>query len=109
MFQIYKISFFFCSSILSHFYSKTFADQLDLPADNWHLPENQLTPIIPETKEETQEKLVFKEREITSIPSRSSSKASSSTEFKKRKTVTNRQLRGATGKDQQTKSDLSES
>lgn len=64
------------------------------------MPENQFVPIIPEIKEETQVKLVFKEREITSLPSSSSSKASGSTEFKKRKIVSNRQLRGVTDKDE---------
>ena len=78
---------------------KTFGDQLDLPTDNWHLPENQPEPVITETKDDSHVKLVFKEREVTGLPGSSASKANETVTFKKRKTVSNRQLRGTREKD----------
>lgn len=84
-------------------YSKTFGEQLDLPADNWHLPENQPVSVIPEVKDESHIKLIFKEREVTGIASASSSKGSEPVLFKKRKTASNRQLRGSSDKDDQKK------
>jgi hypothetical protein len=91
------------------FFSKTFGDQLDLPADNWYLPENKPAPVIQEIKDDTHVKLVFKEREITGLPSSSSSKASEAAVFKKRKTASNRQLRGSSNKDEQKKRDIDDS
>jgi hypothetical protein len=96
-------------SFCAFFSSKTFGDQLDLPTDNWHLPENQPAPVIQEIKEDSHVKLVFKEREITAIPSSSSSKASETAVFKKRKPASNRQLRGSSNKDGQKKRDVDES
>ncbi|CAF0846294.1 unnamed protein product [Adineta ricciae] len=87
---------------------KTFGDQLDLPVDNWHLPENQPVPVIAETKDTSHVKLLFKEREITSLPSSSSSKANETVTFKKRKMTSNRQLRGASNKDPPTKKEVDE-
>jgi hypothetical protein len=87
------------------FFSKTFGEQLDLPTDNWHLPENQPAPIIQQIEDESHVKLVFKEREITGLPSSSSSKANETAVFKKRKTASNRQLRGSSNKDGQKKDD----
>ncbi|CAF2725404.1 unnamed protein product [Rotaria sp. Silwood2] len=80
---------------------KTFGAQLDLPADNWHLPENQPVPVITEIKDDSHIKLTFKEREITGISSNSSSKTSEPIVFKKRKTASNRQLRGSNAKHDQ--------
>ena len=85
-------------------FRKTFADQLDLPENNWHLPENQPAPVITETKEESQVKLLFKEKEVKSLtPSSSSSstggKSNETVTFKKRKSAPNRQLRGASSRD----------
>ncbi|CAF0758363.1 unnamed protein product [Rotaria sp. Silwood1] len=88
---------------------KTFGEQLDLPADNWHLPENQLVPVISETKDDYHVKLTFKEREITAIPSNSSSKTNEPIVFKKRKTASNRQLRGSNDKGDHKKGSRDES
>ncbi|CAF3324061.1 unnamed protein product [Rotaria socialis] len=77
---------------------KTLSDQLDLPADNWHLPENQPAPVISEIKDESHVKLTFKEREIPGISSSLSSKTSEGVVFKKRKAASNRQLRGSASK-----------
>ncbi|CAF1558099.1 unnamed protein product [Adineta steineri] len=88
---------------------KTFGDQLDLPSDNWHLPENQPVAIIPEIKDDSHVKLVFKEREITGLPSSSSVKSNETAVFKKRKATSNRQLRGSNNNDRQKKSDVDES
>lgn len=107
--RLVPIIFCFLFISLGLFSSKTFGDQLDLPTDNWHLPENQIAPVIQETKEETHVKLVFKEREITALPPSSSSKANETTVFKKRKTASNRQLRGSSNKDSQKKDDVDES
>jgi hypothetical protein len=91
--------------LVSFFFSKTFGEQLELPADNWHLPENQPVPVIQQTEDDSHVKLVFKEREITGLPSSSSSKTSETAVFKKRKTASNRQLRGSSNKDGQKKDD----
>jgi len=108
--SIKTVRFNICfSSYFPFIFSKTFGDQLDLPADNWYLPENQLAPIIPEIKDDSHVKLVFKEREITGLPSSSSSKANETPVFKKRKTASNRQLRGSSNKDGQKKGDVDES
>ena len=88
---------FHCHLPLS--FSKTFAEQLDLPEDNWHLPENQPEPVISEVKDDSYVKLVFKEREITGLPSSASAKTSDAFAFKKRKPAANRQLRGSSNKD----------
>ncbi|UJR25035.1 hypothetical protein I4U23_006395 [Adineta vaga] len=88
---------------------KTFGDQLDLPSDNWHLPENQPVAIITETKDTSYVKLDFKEREITSLPSSSLSKANETITFKKRKVTSNRQLRGANDKSHSRKKETDES
>ncbi|CAF0931298.1 unnamed protein product [Rotaria sordida] len=88
---------------------KTFGEQLDLPADNWHLPENQPVPVISEIKDDSHIKLTFKEREITGIPSKSSSKTNEPIVFKKRKTTSNRQLRGSNTKGDQKRGPSDES
>ncbi len=93
--SVFLFFLFYC-----FFFSDTFADQLDLPDDNWYLPENQPVSIIPEIKDDSHVKLVFKEREITGLPSSSSSKASG---------TSNRQLRGSNNKDRQKKEDVDES
>jgi hypothetical protein len=100
---------FYFSSYFFFSFSKTFGDQLDLPADNWYLPENQIAPVIQEIKDDSHVKLVFKEREITGLPSSSSSKANETAVFKKRKIASNRQLRGSNNKDRQKKDDVDES
>ncbi len=92
------ISFVFIIS-LSFCFSKTIGEHLDLPTDNWYLPENQPEPIIQLKEDDSHVKLVFKEREITGIPSSSSSKTNETPVFKKRKTASNRQLRGSSTKD----------
>ncbi len=102
--SVFLFFLFYC-----FFFSDTFADQLDLPDDNWYLPENQPVSIIPEIKDDSHVKLVFKEREITGLPSSSSSKASGPVVFKKSKTTSNRQLRGSNNKDRPKKEDVDES
>ena len=86
-------------------FSKAIGDLLDLPADNWHLPENQPVPVIQETKDETHVKLDFKERVVPGI----ASKSNETVTFKKRKITGNRQLRGGSEKKDQVKPEPDES
>jgi hypothetical protein len=107
-----SIFFFFVLFIISffvHLFSKTFGDQLDLPTDNWYLPENQPEPVITAVKDDHHVKLVFKEKEVPGLPPSSSSKASETAVFKKPKSTSNRQLRGSRNKDSQKKGDVDES
>lgn len=78
---------------------------MDLPTDNWHLPENQPVPVVQEIKDETHVKLEFKERVVPGI----ASKSSETVTFKKRKITGNRQLRGSGEKKDPIKSEIEES
>ena len=86
------------------FFSKDIGELLDLPADNWYLPENQPAPVVQEVKDPHM-KLDFKEREVPGIPSKSNEPVA----FKKRKVAANRQLRGASDKKDKVKNEPEES